>query len=81
MVDCKPPRSARNRKLGTLALTMTLAIGLKLAHDYVKERNARLIDRYMEVVGRLSALLIGTIAVEMILEGCSSWLREISLRL
>ncbi len=66
---------------GTLALTMTLVIGLKFAHDYVKERNARLIDRYMEVVGRLSALLIGTIAVEMILEGCGSWLREISLRL
>jgi multiple antibiotic resistance protein len=65
---------------GTLALTMTLVIALKLAHDYVKERNARLLDRYMEVVGRISALLIGTIAVEMILDGASSWLHEISAR-
>ena len=30
------------------------------------------IDRYMEVVNRISALLIGTIAVEMIFEGLGS---------
>jgi len=61
----------------TLAMTMTLVVALKIAHDYVKDRNARLIDRYMEVVGRISALLIGTIAVEMILVGAGSWIREI----
>lgn len=63
---------------GTLALTMTLVVALKVAHDYVKERNARLIDRYMEVVGRISALLIGTIAIEMIMVGGGSWLRIIN---
>jgi small neutral amino acid transporter SnatA (MarC family) len=62
---------------GTLALTMTLVVALKVAHDYVKGRNARLIDRYMEVVGRISALLIGTIAIEMIMVGGGSWLRSI----
>lgn len=65
---------------GTLALTMTLVVGLKVVHDYVKERKARLIDRYMEVVGRISALLIGTIAVEMIMVGGGSWLRELMSR-
>lgn len=63
---------------GTLALTMTLVVALKVAHDYVKERNARLIDRYMEIVGRISALLIGTIAIEMIMVGGGSWLRIIN---
>lgn len=63
---------------GTLALTMTLVVALKVVHDYVKERNARLIDRYMEVVGRISALLIGTIAIEMIMVGGGSWLRIIN---
>lgn len=66
---------------GTLALTMTLVVALKVAHDYVKERNARLIDRYMEVVGRISALLIGTIAIEMIMVGGGSWLRIITAQL
>lgn len=57
---------------------MTLAVALKVAHDHVRERNARLIDRYMEVIGRISALLIGTIAIEMIMVGGSSRLRIIT---
>jgi small neutral amino acid transporter SnatA (MarC family) len=65
---------------GTLALTMTLVVALKLARDHVKERNPRLIDRYMEVVGRISALLIGTIAVEMIMVGGGAWLKDLGLR-
>lgn len=60
----------------TLALTVLLVSAIKLAHDYVKERNARIIDRYLEIVGRLSALLIGTIAVDMILEGLGTWLQD-----
>ena len=53
----------------TLVLTVLLVIAIKIAHDYVKKRNAKIIDRYLEIVGCLSALLIGTIATEMILEG------------
>lgn len=64
---------------GTLALTMAMVVALKVVHDYVKERNVRLIDRYMEIVGRISALLIGTIAIEMIMIGGGSWLRELSI--
>jgi small neutral amino acid transporter SnatA (MarC family) len=59
-----------------LALTVLLVSAIKLAHDYVKGVNARLIDRYVEVVGRISALLIGTIAVEMLFEGLGTWLQD-----
>lgn len=59
-----------------LALTVVLVTAIKLAHDYVKDVNARLIDRYVEVVGRISALLIGTIAVEMLFEGLGTWLQD-----
>ena len=62
--------------LATLALTAALVVAIKLAHDYVKERNRELIDRYIEVVGRLSALLIGTFAVEMLFEGLGTWLQN-----
>ncbi|PZP52898.1 MAG: hypothetical protein DI596_13710 [Azospira oryzae] len=62
--------------VGTLILTVFLVSLLKLAHDRFKESNARLTDRYVEVVGRVSALLIGTIAVDMILEGLGSWLAD-----
>ncbi len=62
--------------VGTLALAVLLVSLLKLAHDRFKESNALLTDRYVEVVGRISALLIGTIAVDMILEGLGSWLAD-----
>lgn len=58
----------------TLAATVALVAVIKLAHDYLKERNARVVDRYIETVGRVSALLIGTFAVEMIFEGLGTWL-------
>ncbi len=60
----------------TLAATVALVGSIKFAHDFVKSHNARLIDRYVEIVGRLSALLIGTFAIEMIFEGMGTWLED-----
>lgn len=60
----------------TLAATVALVGSIKFAHDFVKAHNARLIDRYVEIVGRLSALLIGTFAIEMIFEGVGTWLED-----
>jgi small neutral amino acid transporter SnatA (MarC family) len=66
--------------IGVIAITLTATVALvaaiKLTHDFLKERNARLIDRYVEIVGRISALLIGTFAVEMIFEGVGTWLQD-----
>ncbi|MCB0219052.1 MAG: MarC family protein [Chrysiogenetes bacterium] len=56
-----------------LATTVVL-LGLKVVFDRVRERNYRLIERYMDIVGRVSAILLGTIAVEMIFRGLDSWL-------
>jgi small neutral amino acid transporter SnatA (MarC family) len=35
----------------------------------LRYKHAKYIDRYVDIVGRLSALLIGTIAVDMIING------------
>lgn len=59
-----------------LAVTVALVAAIKLAHDALRERNAQLINRYMEIVGRVSALLIGTFAVDMIFEGLGTWLQD-----
>ncbi len=56
--------------LGTSILIM---IGLKALHDYVRPRHEPLIDRYIEITGRISALFVGTISVEMIMQGASAW--------
>jgi len=47
---------------------------LKALHDLVRARDERLVERYVEIVGRISALVIGTIAIEMVLQGIDSWL-------
>ncbi len=59
----------------TAALIALMAI--KLLHDFVKQRNIKLIDSYVDIVGRISALLIGAIAVEMALQGLDAWLEPL----
>lgn len=46
---------------------------LKYLHDYVRERNEKLVDRYIEIAGRAMALVVGTFAVEMIMRGLEGW--------
>lgn len=70
-----PILAATTLIFATLTLAIVLVIAIKFAHDYLKAHNAKLVDGYIEVVGRISALLIGTIAVEMIFEGVRAWLK------
>lgn len=49
---------------------------LKSAHDYVKARNESLIERYIEIAGRITALFAGTISIEMIFQGIRTWVAK-----
>ncbi|XZG71493.1 MarC family protein [Chitinibacteraceae bacterium HSL-7] len=60
-----------------LALVVAMLVGLKWLHDHAKARYARLTDRYIDIVGRISALLIGTFALDMILTGLSASLKPL----
>lgn len=60
--------------LTALAVSGVVLIFLKVLHDMIKRRNANLVDRYMEIAGRASALILGTIAVNMVLTGIEGWL-------
>ena len=64
--------------VGAAVLTSVLVIILlKYLHDYVRERNDKLVDRYIEIVGRAMALVVGTFAVEMIMRGLQGWMEVI----
>ena len=52
-------------------------IGLKKVHDIVRTRNEPLIERYVEVAGRIVALVVGTYAIEMIMQGASVWAQQL----
>lgn len=46
---------------------------LKSIHDFVRPRNELLIQRYIEIAGRVTALFVGTVAVDMIMQGIKFW--------
>jgi small neutral amino acid transporter SnatA (MarC family) len=46
---------------------------LKFIHDRIQEKHAPLVDRYIEIAGRVTALFVGTVAIQMIMQGLASW--------
>ena len=62
----------------TLTFSIVIMIILKIMHDYIHDKKAKFIERYIEVAGRILALYIGTVAIEMIMKGVQSWITFIS---
>ncbi len=58
--------------------SVSLIILLKYIHDYTKARNEELIQRYIDVAGRVTALVVGTFAIEMIMRGLAVWAETIA---
>ena len=56
-----------------VVISLAIMLVLKMSHDYVLPRKERLIQRYVEIAGRVMALYVGTIAVEMIMQGVRTW--------
>ena len=52
-------------------------IALKILHDRIKPRNETLVQRYIEIAGRVTALIVGIYAVEMIMQGATVWVVRI----
>jgi small neutral amino acid transporter SnatA (MarC family) len=59
--------------LAAVVISIVLMIGLKVLHDFVRPKSEPLIDRYVEIAGRITALFVGTISVEMIMQGVTAW--------
>jgi multiple antibiotic resistance protein len=56
-----------------IMVSILIMIGLKVLHDYVKPKKEPLIQRYIEIAGRITALFVGTISVQMIMSGIEIW--------
>jgi len=59
--------------------TVLVILLLKDLYDFVVPRNARLVERYIEVMGRVTALVVGTFSIEMIMQGVAGWLHHLAL--
>lgn len=60
----------------SVAISIITMLVLKSIHDYVKKHNEGLIERYIEITGRITALVIGTVSVEMIFSGIKAWVKK-----
>jgi multiple antibiotic resistance protein len=59
--------------LASVLVSILIMIGLKSLHDFVKPKRELLIQRYIEIAGRITALFVGTVSVEMIMQGVKTW--------
>ncbi len=50
---------------------------LKHLHDVVLPRSEAIVQRYIEIAGRVTALIVGTIAIDMIMRGISVWINKL----
>lgn len=58
----------------SVVICLATIILLKHIHDFVKPRSEPLVERYFEIAGRVTALVVGSVAVEMIMKGLEAWI-------
>ncbi len=75
--EALPPALAVAGVLVSVGSCVLVMMGLKAFHDWVKPRNESLVQRYIEVAGRVTALVVGIYAVEMIMAGVTTWVERI----
>lgn len=56
-----------------VAVSVLVMVLLKLVHDRVRTSHEVLVERYIEIVGRVMALYVGTVAIELIMQGLVTW--------
>jgi len=50
---------------------------LKYLHDVILPHREAIVQRYIEIAGRVTALVVGTIAIDMIMRGMSTWINKL----
>lgn len=56
-----------------MVICKEVMILLRIVHDYVRPKNEKLIERNTEIAGRITSIVIGPFAVEMIMQGLKEW--------
>ena len=61
--------------IAVLLCIMTIVL-LKLIHDVIRKKREELIQRYYDITGRITALFVGSVAIEMMVLGIQSWIES-----
>lgn len=62
--------------VGVIVVINVSLLFFKWLYDYLSARNEKLVQRYIEIVGRIAALYIGVVSVDMIFQGIETWLNH-----
>jgi len=62
--------------VSAVVICLVTILLLKLLYDMVKSTKEGLIQRYIEIAGRITALYVGTIAINMIMQGIQVWIHK-----
>jgi multiple antibiotic resistance protein len=63
-----------------LFVSVVIVLTFRSIHLKLSSSRARLANRYVDLIGRISALVLGTVAVDMILNGLGMWIGTLSTR-
>ncbi|NBC81767.1 MAG: MarC family protein [Bacteroidetes bacterium] len=63
--------------LFALVVTIGILIGLKKFHDEIHYKKEAMVQRYFEIAGRITAMFVGTISIEMIMSGLAVWINKV----
>lgn len=70
------PVSACIAVWAAILFSILIMLVLKWIHDFVRPRQEPLIERYIQIAGRITALFVGTVSIEMIMKGIQNWLNK-----
>ncbi|MGD2117412.1 MAG: MarC family protein [Chromatiales bacterium] len=62
--------------IATVIVCILTLMLLKKLHDVVLPRKEAIVQRYLEIAGRVTALIVGTIAIDMIMRGVRTWVEK-----
>jgi len=71
---------SKTNALLSIALTVIICISiillLKYVHDKIQEKKEELIEQYFDIAGRVTAMLLGTVSIELIMSGVIYWVNN-----
>ena len=73
-------RLNRTSALFSIALSVIICVSiimfLKYLHDKIHKKKEELIEQYIDIAGRVIALLLGTVSIELIMSGVIYWVNN-----
>lgn len=57
-------------------LCISIILLLKRVHDRIHSKKEELIEQYIDIAGRVIAMLLGTVSIELIMSGFNFWINN-----